>query len=215
MKPNNPYNIVIKNEFYPNGLRELEIYNYWIKNKSKILFQLRDHFCLLYIYDENNNIIKRRYIKDKQLIQLNDGNYEKIIHGRIVGIVKLFKEKSEYGVIDIDTEERKGICSPAEFEKCRKTAGELYLYFTKLYKLKLYYSGKNGFHIYCQMPKPMNINKIREILSNQLNDINKSADLSPNKLNGGVIIPYSLNQIGLPCTEVKDLKSFSRESLVI
>ena len=35
--PKNPDSIVLKNKYYPNGLKEIDIWNYYQKNKRNML----------------------------------------------------------------------------------------------------------------------------------------------------------------------------------
>ena len=37
MIPQNPETLVLKNEFYPNGLREIDIWKYYQKERTNIL----------------------------------------------------------------------------------------------------------------------------------------------------------------------------------
>lgn len=228
-KPSNPYDIVIQNNFFKDGLKEIEIYNYWLKKKNEILQELDNSYSIFYIMSDKNDVVVRRKQNSENLIKLTPMNYEKLVNGRLIGILRVFENSSNFGVIDIDSPESVlSVSTPADFEKTKEIAAEVYDYFNRLFKCRLLYTGKNGFHIRCHFTTTMNMNKIKSVFETHVKGSSLKSfltkrnislpniDLSPNMKNGGFIIPHSLNKIGLPCVEVnrKHLESFKRESLV-
>lgn len=230
-EPTNPHNIILKNQFFPDGLTEKEIYNYWVKNKSNILKNLMfSKQVMFFLSPAENEYVIRRYQKSnlKTYYILSEENYEKILNGRIVGIVNIFQPKSNWGVIDIDYNGKNDIANENEFNQIKQLTAQLYDFFIRYYPIKIFYSGKNGFHLICQFEKKIKIDQIKNILKNQLSSTSLSIlqrsnsftcvkiDLSPNMVNGGVITPYSLNKIGLPSIPVKmdKLLNFNRSELI-
>lgn len=228
-KPSNPYEVVIKNRFFPDGLTEQDIYQYWMKKKFEILKTLEGSRSIFYINGDLDKMIVRRYLKKNEQIKLIPENYDNVVTGRTVGILRVFDERSDFGIVDVDSRRALNEISPAaDFEDVKHLAGLAYDYFSKFFKCKLYYTGKNGFHIHVHFNTKVRMNQIKEMLEEKIkdsklkdffggrNDRNPNLDLSPNMKNGCFVIPGSINRIGLPCVEVKreNLNGFKRESLV-
>lgn len=229
-KPSNPFEVVIKNRFYPKGLNELSIYDYWLSKKTEIVSQLQGKRVMFYLAAENKKNIVLRYERGTQNPQyLNDADYAKKITGRTVGILELFDEKSNFGVIDIDSPiEESSISSDKNFENVKKITAEIYDFISKFHKTQIVFTGKNGFHIRCQMHTKMRMEQIKKVLREQLedsefksllsgrNNSSPNVDLSPNMRNGAIIVPLSLNKIGIPAVELqrKELINFRREDLI-
>lgn len=232
-KPSNPYEIIIKNIFFKDGLTAGQIFNYWIKNKNNILNNINsDQKIICYISTNENSHVVRRYTESKNPFFLNVDNYEKILNGRTVGILKTITASETIGIIDIDTKKNNDIISSEnDFNETKNVAKEVYDYFSRLYNCQILYTGKNGFHIYCKFPNKMQIIRIKEILEKQIKgspltkiasfqnkrtDLFPNIDLSPNIANHAAIIPFSLNKIGLPSVFVPRSKidTFLRSSLI-
>ena len=59
--PANPETIVIKNKFYPKGLREIDIWNYYQKAKVNILRNTINRDIMFFIMvDVNKPIVRRK-----------------------------------------------------------------------------------------------------------------------------------------------------------
>lgn len=231
--PNNPFEIVIQNKFYPNGITEENIFNYWKINKSKILDVVFGKEIFLYIASKKNEIVVRRYSDADTLYRLTPMNYEKIISSRTVGIVSTMNKSSDFGIVDIDVSPIEKIASNIEFETVKEATIDTNDFLSRFYKTKIFYTGKNGFHIHCKFLTTMSIDKIKDILKKQLMDSPLSKiytilhkrdartpnlDLAINKVRGGYITEGSINQIGIPCVNIKnsdELLKFKREQLVI
>lgn len=231
MYPSNPTNIVIKNKF---GLfTESDIYNFWIKQKETILKNISDR-CFFYFSTELNKSIIRRYEEKNKNILLNSYNYERKMNGHIVGVVSLFNDYSNFGIIDIDSpEEENLISSDNNFNKVKNATYEIYNYINKFYKSEIIYTGKNSFHIYVYFDLKYKLETIKKIINDKLNEnkdliekysflnkrnsINVNIDLNINKKNGGYITLGSINKIGLVSikVDIKNLLSFSREKYKI
>lgn len=230
MKPSNPLNILIKNQFYPKGLTEIELYNFWQKQKDIILKNTSSEVFFFFSNKLNESVIKRHNTSDN-FIKLNSINYDKLITSHIVGIISTMDKRSKFGIVDIDSPKIDEISSSSEFNEIKQATQKVFDYFSKFNKCQIYYTGKNGFHVYVYFDRSMSPDQIKSYLTNRINenkdllldytfqskrtDSKINLDLSPNKKSGGYITPGSINKIGLICTNVKNLQSFNREDCKI
>lgn len=217
-KPINPDNIIIQNSFYPDGIKEIDIWNYYQDVKKLILVQTVGRELIFVIFPEINKQVILRNIKG-QLIYLNYENYDQIIHGRTVTIYSCMKRIDDIGIIDIDTNDWKNAKSATE---------EIYNLmvnapFTN--NVKIRYTGKDSFHIFFKFNRAMKSDHTKELIIEYLqkNKINENydigykrkpgrvnLDLSPNKYRGGFITLGSLSVIGLRSIEIQSLYSLKR-----
>jgi hypothetical protein len=105
--PANPDTIVIQNKFYPQGLREIDIWNYYQKAKPSILRETQNIDVMFFIMVEKNKAIVRR--KGSQgFIRLKPNNYDTAITGRTVSLHSGMAPYSDFGIIDIDIDPSDG-----------------------------------------------------------------------------------------------------------
>ena len=65
-KPQNPETLVLKNEYYPNGLREIDIWNYYQKVKNQLLREtIGKNLIVFFAIDLNKTGLDSRAIKKK------------------------------------------------------------------------------------------------------------------------------------------------------
>jgi hypothetical protein len=227
-KPQNPDTLVIQNQFYPNGLNEGQIYNYYQKNKQKLLREVIGKNLTFYFATELNKIVVMRKAKTPTgFLRLNYENYDEIITGRTISIHSNFNRDSDFGIIDIDID---------DFKLAKKAVLEVYdLIETKcpfVNNVKIKYTGKESFHLLCYTRRIMDVDTFRLrmkkfLLESELNrnyTIEKkrikgvvNLDLSSNKYLGGFITLGSLSVIGLQCIELKkeDVMKFRKEKAKI
>jgi len=218
MELKNPKSIVIKNQYYPNGLTEEQIFNYYMDNKSKILEYNENRYVMFFVAVDLNQIVVKRKINNN-FIKLTKSNYEKIINGRIISIHSIMNKKENQGIIDIDH------CN----SNCPFITLEIVNYLESLLnsnqKLLIQFTGKKSFHIIVKFTNSFNINKVRSYLMDILQLFSKKydvgmttktsnrpkLDLSSNKVNGAFISPYSLSTYGLVSDFVtkKSLQNFN------
>lgn len=223
--PHHPETIVVQNEFYPSGLKEKHVYEYYTKIKPILLKRVEHREVMFFISVAINQfIVKRKY--DSKFIKLNKNNYERFIHGRLVSIHSTMKERENFGIIDIDWD--------VDLELIKDSVKEVYDFLKSknhFSKIEIRFTGKTSFHIIVHYNKKMPVEDSRKYLTSLLNDnfsddyfINKrrsiqkpNLDLSSNKLRGGFITPYSLSVLGLICTPIErnQLKSFKKEKVKI
>jgi len=206
--PEHPNTIIVKNEFYPNGLREIDVWNHYQKVKGPLLQQVINRDLMFFIMVDINKDIVLRKGKTTRFLRLNTSNYDTLITGRTISIHSTMKRNENFGIIDIDTD---------DFEEAKLAALKVYNYMTKNYNTTIRFSGKNSFHIVCEFGRERNIDSIRSELEKHLgrSELSKeytigyrrtkgipNLDLSPNKFRGGFITLHSLSTIGLKCMEI-------------
>jgi len=204
--PKNPKQIVIRNKFYPKGLTEGQIYNYYQDTKYQLLQQVRNRDVSLWIGVELNKLVIRKNIRNKP-IRLNSSNYDTVLTGRTISIHSSMGMYEDISIIDIDTD---------NFKEAKFATLQVYQFALEkipiINEAKIIFTGKTSFHIHLKFAKKMNINIIRNLLRKYLleSDLMRqytvsakrtkgivNLDLSSNKFKGNFITPYSLSIIGL------------------
>lgn len=206
--PLNTQTIILKNDYYPNGLTEEKCYNHYIKNKDKILKYTIDRFIMFKIAIDMNKFIIRRNMKDGMVI-LNKDNFDNIITGRTLVIYPTMRTKEDICIVDIDGE---------DFNKNRLDTMNIYDFLLKQgYKEQtIYFTGKRSFHIMVHLKEKDDISNIRSKFKLLLSEFSM-VDMSPNKLHGAWTCPYGLSEDGLIAKEVPRhlLLNFEKESCII
>lgn len=209
--PEHPETIILKNKFYPKGLREIDIWNYYQKNKTLILNQTRNRELMFAVMvDINKPVLKRKAKND--YIKLTPKNYDTIISGRTITIYSTMQQYEDFGIIDIDT----NIWNQAKWAT-HDTYTWVLDKFPIVRIVEMRYTGKEGFHIICNFPRKLKIDTIKFLLKKELqkSDLVKkytievkrkpeipNLDLSPNKFRGAFITHGSLSLWGLKCMDV-------------
>jgi len=224
--PKNPYEIIVKNEYYPSGLREVDIWNYYQQNKINILKETIGKTLIVFFATSLNKTIVIRKNKSKGLIRLTPTDYNTIVSGRTLSFHSIMDRYSNYGIIDIDTN---------DFNKAKDAVIDIFNImeesrFTK--SLQIRFSGKKSFHIKVDFNSDYKIEHIRKMIYDHLieNNIQQkytiahkrfrnvpNIDLNRNVYNASYITLHSLSIIGLKCMEVpfKNVKSFKKEDAKI
>jgi hypothetical protein len=213
--PENPETIVLRNSYYPKGLTELDIWNYYQKVKREILNETKSRDIMFAIMVDLNKPVIRRRGKGQGFIRLTPQNYDEIITGRTVTIYSTMGNYEDIGIIDIDITDYDG------FKWAKKVTNDVYEFvmdkMPAVSSAQIRFTGKTSFHVVCQFNRKMKIDSIRFLLERFLrnSDLAKvytvsgkrkagvpNLDLSPNKLRGAFITLNSLSIIGLKCMEV-------------
>jgi len=224
--PKNPYEIIVKNEYYPGGLKEVDIWNYYQQNRRNLLKETLGKTLIVFFTTSLNKTIVIRKNKSKGLIRLTPTDYNTIVSGRTLSFHSVMDKYSNYGIIDIDTD---------NFDKAKDAIIDIHnimekAKFTK--DLQIRFSGKKAFHLKVDLYGEYRIEDIRKIFFNHLieNNIQKkytiahkkfrnipNIDLNRNVYNAGYITLHSLSIIGLKCMEVtlKKVKNFRKEEAKI
>src|SRR4030042_2823668 len=82
--PQNPESIVVQNRFYPKGLTEIDIWNYYQKVKRQLLDQVKFKDLMIFIMININTPIIKRTGETTRFIRLNPSNYDELITGRTI-----------------------------------------------------------------------------------------------------------------------------------
>jgi len=209
--PKNPETILIKNKYYPNGISELNIWNYYQKEKSRILNQTRNRDLMFFLAIELNEFIIKRKSANSNFIQLTNSNYDNIISGRTISIHSSMKSYEDICVIDIDSD---------DFKKAKEATLDVYESMMKasfIQTLQIRFTGKTSFHIYCTIGRKIKIESIKLLTMKHLKSDGledkytikgkrtkgiPNIDLAPLKVNGNFITLGSLSILGLKCMEV-------------
>ena len=220
--PQHPETITIKNSFYSRGLREIDTYEYYQKVKSKLLKEVAGRDLMFYIAIDTNKLIIRRSGKETQYIRLTNANWDNEIHGRVISIHSAMKKVEDIAIVDIDSD---------NFSKAKKATSDCYKVLLKrvsiVDRVQIRFTGKGGFHLFCNLDRKMNVDSTRMLLKKilstapELQDYSVeykrspgqvNLDLAPNKFRGNFITLYSLSTLGLRCMEIKinKLDSFSQ-----
>ena len=116
--PKNPSTTVVLNNFYPKGLKEIDIYKYYISVKKQLLEELKNREVMFFINPKiNKSIVKRKDPKTGSFFKLTDNNYEKLITGRTVSVHSTMNKSESFGIIDIDFD---------DFNQAKKATNEIY-----------------------------------------------------------------------------------------
>lgn len=209
--PKNPDTIVLKNRYYPKGIREIDLWNYYQKNKVRLLKEVVGRDLFVYLAVDNEPIIQRKGTSTR-FIRLNPSNYDQLMTGRTLSVHSTMKRNEDIGIIDID-------CDDLRRAKvaCLETFEYLMTDIPFLKKATIRFTGKTGFHIFCTLTRKTNIDSVRFLFKKFLSESPLSKkytiegkrhpgtpnlDLAPNKFRGGFISLHSLSIIGLRCMEI-------------
>jgi len=213
--PENPETIVLRNQYYPNGLREIDVWNYYQKYKREILNETKSRDIMLGIMVDVNKPVLRRRGKGQDWIRLTPQNYDDVITGRTVVVYSSMGQYEDFGIIDVDVTDYDG------FKWAKKVTNDVYDFVMDkmpgVRTAQIRFTGKTSFHVVCEFNRKMKIDSIRFLLDRLLrqSDLAKAytisgkrkagipnLDLSPNKMRGNYITLNSLSIIGLRCMEV-------------
>lgn len=213
--PENPDTVVVRNNYYPNGLKEIDVWNYYQKYKREILNETKSRDVMLGIMVDVNKPVLRRHGAGKDWIRLTPQNYDDIITGRTVTIYSSMEGYENFGIIDIDVTDYDG------FKWAKKVTSDVYDFVMDkmpgVRSAQIRFTGKTSFHVVCEFNRKMKIDSIRFLLQRflQQSDLSKvysiagkrkagipNLDLSPNKMKGNYITLNSLSLLGLRCMEV-------------
>lgn len=223
--PQHPDEIMVKNQFYPEGLREIDIWNYYQKYKSLILKEtLGRELIIFFSTDINKTIVVRKY-KDK-LIRLTPSNYDTIISGRTLSLHCGIHRVENFGIIDLDTD---------DFDMAKEAVLDVYPVMERapfIDNVRVRFTGKTSFHIVLDFKRPLIIDRAKILIKNFLDESPLSdkydieykrrkgvvnLDLAPNKYRGGYITLGSLSVLGLRCMEIplRSVSGFRKESATV
>ncbi|MFW9871668.1 MAG: hypothetical protein ACFFG0_01110 [Candidatus Thorarchaeota archaeon] len=212
--PKNPDTVVVKNKFYPKGITELMVWDYYQKVKVPLIKETINRDLMFFIMVDVNKPIVKRKINNK-FIQLTPKNYDTLITGRTISIHSAMKGYEDIGIIDIDIDPSDG------FRWARKVTSDVYEFVMDKMPIvrsaQIRFTGKHSFHILCNFNRKMKIDSVRFLLKRflQQSDLAKvytiegkrrpgipNLDMAPNKIRGNYITLNALSIWGLRCMEV-------------
>lgn len=213
--PENPDTIVVRNRACPDGIKEIDVWNYYQKVKTLILRETKNRDIMFAIMVQQNKPVLRRKGAGGTYIRLTPANYDQMITGRTVAIYSTMGAYEDFGIIDIDIDKSDG------FRWAKDAAANVYSYVMDKMPIvnsaQIRFTGKQSFHIKCQFNRKIKIDTIRDLLGRFLrsSDLARvytieqkrrpgvpNLDLSPNKIKGNYITLNSLSVWGLRCMEV-------------
>lgn len=217
--PKHPDTIIVKNEFYPSGLREIDIWNHYQNQivKRSILNEIKGRPVIIVLIVDGSRIVRRYPVAPP---------YDKMITGRTISVHTTIKARDTFFVVDIDAGRN------VTFSDVKRATMEVYRVMVKnLGATEIRFTG-SGFHLIHNSGKVRPVEKNKEILKSILlsnfegeylvggvtappNQIN--LDLAPMKRLGGHICRYSLAENGLICLPVpiSKLLSFTKEEAIL
>jgi len=237
--PKNPETIVVKNEYYPKGLKEIDVWNHYheLKTKYKILNGTRNRETVLFLATDLNKTVVLRNM-NKTPIRMSPSNYDFLIGGRTLSIHTTMNKIQDFGIVDVDI---------SNWDKAKEVTFDAARFLDKasfIDNVVIRFTGKTSFHIICYYKKPLDVDRGKLLLKNYLLEGNiietseedeedidtydytvrhqripniPNLDLAPNKYRGVYIIEGALSVIGLECmnVDIKRLKQFRKEQGII
>lgn len=227
--PKHPETILVKNDFYPDSLKEIDVWNYYQSVKDKLIVEVSGRDLMFFIAIDVNKTTILRKGKTTNFVRLNRSNWDDTFHARVLSVHSTMHNTEEIGIIDIDGE---------DFARNKQATIDTYEYVTSKFAFIdsafIKFTGKNSFHIVCNLKKPTYIDSVRTMLRNYLerSDLAKdyfidemrrrdktvpNLDLSSNKWRGGFITLHSLSTLGLRCVKIDPgkVRSFKKENAII
>jgi len=212
--PENPETIILKNKFYPKGLKEIDIWNYYQKVKDPFLREIFNRELMFFIMvDINKPVIKRK--GPSGYMRLSNKNYDETITGRTVSIHSSMGTAENFGIIDVDVHPSDG------FKWARKVTLDVYDFVMDkipiLRSASIRYTGKGSFHVVCDFGRKMKTDTMKFLFQKFFigSDIEKAytiggkrkmgvpnLDLNRNCRRCNYISLHSLSIWGLRCMEV-------------
>ena len=223
--PKNPTTVLFRNEFYPKGLREIQVWEHYQKYKKQIIKEAANRPIILFMYIDDEYIIKRK--DSRGIIKLTESNYDELITGRTVSMSVESGNKPNYVCIDVDASKK-----VAERLKQTAVADIIHSEFGRsdIFKKPRVTLSANSYHVYFYMNQRMYVDDLRIFTEKKLAMefggtylINKRThgnkinfDLTPVYKRGSHTLPYALNHNGLICMDVtKDYKTFNRKKAML
>ena len=215
--------IVIKNKYYPKGVSQQNIWNYYQKVKRLILNEVRNREVMIMFAVSQNNFVIKRKLSNGSPISINSRNYNKVISGRTVSLHAAMRRFENFGIVDIDCD---------IFELAKRATYDVAMHFIKQMstnRVSVYFTGKESFHVKIMLQSNTSIDRIKDFLRNSMlqSSLSKkytishkrhihipNLDLCIDKQRGNFIIPNALSIWGLKSVKVaiNKIRDFRKES---
>jgi len=224
-----PETVLVKNEFYPKGLKEMDSWTYYQSVQNKLLSEISGRDLMIFIATGVNETTVLRRGKTTNFIRLNRSNWDDTFHARMLSIISTMHQAEDFAIIDVDT---------IDFRKAKEATLETYNFVVSSIPFVdsawIKYTGKNSFHVVCNLKREMYVDQVKILLRHFLekSDLRQkysiddtrrrdksilNLDLSSMKWRGGFVSLHSLSALGLRCMKVniEKVRSFKKEDAVI
>lgn len=223
--PKNPNTIIIQNSYYPKGLTEGKIYEYYMRNKESIIKEINGRFVLVFLVPKKNESVVLRNRGGNEIL-LNRLNYDEVISGRTISISVERGSQIDYFCVDIDGGKsvKEQQLKRAVDDVCR---GPIQIVAPR----RRVSSTASGYHVYLYLKKSMSIEAAHKTLKSLLqstfgdkynitgkppkpNEI--KLDISPTTNRGSHTVIGALCRNGLACKDVTNtISRFNRKQAII
>jgi len=229
-------NILLINKYYPSGLTEEKVLEYYMDNKETVLKECGDAYIIFYIVLENGQTVIKRRDTDGKYIKLDEKNYEKHVHKRVLSLWREHESFTNKWIFDLDF-------GPNIKENLKKDCVyDILGFYSNLYERGWTWNVSSyritntstGYHVFLEMKRRnSSINNVRlaeeelkkyfEESNYIINRRNKYKayndiiiDLSPMYPRGSYVVPFSLNKNGLICEDVTlKFETYKREDSIL
>jgi hypothetical protein len=161
-KPANPTTVILKNEFYPQGLREIDVWHYYHSVKRDLIKENTGLQMMVYIATDLNKHVIRRYGESKKPIYLDPKSFDQIVTGRTLSFHASMNPQTRVGIIDVDVHKSDG------FKWAQRVTIETYDYVMDklpfITSAQIQYTGKQSFHIICDLGRSTRADTVRFML---------------------------------------------------
>ena len=212
--PPHPDDIIYKDKNFSDGIKEIDVWNYWISVKRKLVNWINGRNVTFLLRIDDKLIIKRN-VNDRP-IKLTLANYDQLISGRTNVVYVTHPKITNYIVIDIDIGEglsKSNALTALKF--CRKILDKEY----NVARFEALHSSSKGIHLIAYLHRLVKLDSLRieleELLRNSVPEgilVNVKGrgegtinlDLTPMYSNNIHIARYSLTKDFFICDDVKN-----------
>lgn len=208
--------VLIRNEYYPDGLRENDIVRFHHLNKKIILNEVRNRKVIFCIFTNVNEYVIVRNREGKK-IHLTERNFDELIHPRVVSIFAEIPLISNEWCIDIDAGER--VDERDKKQVVREVLDKVNEMYEQGWTINYdYYRITNtstGYHVFFYMKTKDSVYRNYEKVKIFFNDLKSKydrkrdpdsivIDFSVMRPHGAHVVVGSLNRNGLACMDITD-----------
>lgn len=164
-EPEHKDTIVVKpNEFYPKGLTEMAVWDYYNFHKRDILPDINGKEVLTVV--KTDGIVIKRHI-DNGFIIMDEAIYDKLNNGRTLELHLVLGDTVDYYFVDLDPKDE------FDFSQTKEIAAEVSELLADIENVKeveIRFSGSRGFHIYGYTAGEMKTEEAKQNLKEYMED---------------------------------------------
>lgn len=163
--PDHPQKVIVKkNKYYPKGLKEIDIWNYYEGVKKHIIKQTKGGVHVGIIQVLNGRMFVRHPPKQKKYITIeNEKDWKRWIGGRTGSIYLSMTDREDKLIVDIDP--GPGLKGAEQFRRLKEVTAEAYDFLVKqppFSRVDILFTGKRGFHLICRIKPGWNTARFRK-----------------------------------------------------